>query len=129
MSGALRARRSTRVLIVPGMLIGGAALLVLSAATGEFSSLHLGQVSARSWWALAYLIVIGSIVAFSAYGIAVRTLPTATVATYAYVNPVVAVILGTTILSEKLTPMMLLGGAFIIAAVALIVWRRGSPAH
>jgi drug/metabolite transporter (DMT)-like permease len=112
------------------MIIGGAVMTALAAATGEFGSFHLSQVSARSWLALAYLIVPGSILALSAYGIAVRSsLPTSTVATYAYVNPVVAVILGTTILSEKLTPMMLLGGAFIIAAVALIVWRRGSPAH
>jgi drug/metabolite transporter (DMT)-like permease len=112
------------------MIIGGAVMTALAAATGEFSSFHLSQVSVRSWLALAYLIVPGSILALSAYGIAVRSsLPTSTVATYAYVNPVVAVILGTTILSEKLTPMMLLGGAFIIAAVALIVWRRGSPAH
>jgi drug/metabolite transporter (DMT)-like permease len=112
------------------MIIGGAVMTALAAATGEFSSFHLSQVSTRSWLALAYLIVPGSILALSAYGIAVRSsLPTSTVATYAYVNPVVAVILGTTILSEKLTPMMLLGGAFIIAAVALIVWRRGSPGH
>jgi drug/metabolite transporter (DMT)-like permease len=112
------------------MIIGGAVMTALAAATGEFGSFHLSQVSVRSWLALAYLIVPGSILALSAYGIAVRSsLPTSTVATYAYVNPVVAVILGTTILSEKLTPMMLLGGAFIIAAVALIVWRRGSPAH
>jgi drug/metabolite transporter (DMT)-like permease len=112
------------------MIIGGAVMTALAAATGELGSFHLSQVSVRSWLALAYLIVPGSILALSAYGIAVRSsLPTSTVATYAYVNPVVAVILGTTILSEKLTPMMLLGGAFIIAAVALIVWRRGSPAH
>ena len=111
------------------MLVGGAIILALSAATGEFSGFSLGQVSLRSWLALAYLIGPGSILALSAYGIAVRSLPTSTVATYAYVNPVVAVILGSTILSEKLTPMMLVGGALIIAAVALIVRRRGSPGH
>jgi drug/metabolite transporter (DMT)-like permease len=110
------------------MLIGGAVLLVLSAVTGEFSSLHLGQVSARSWLALAYLIVIGSIVAFSAYGIAVRTLPTATVATYAYVNPVIAVLLGALILGENLTTMMIIGGVLIIGAVVLVV-RRTPPSH
>jgi drug/metabolite transporter (DMT)-like permease len=111
------------------MLVGGAIILALSAATGEFSGFHLSQVSLRSWLALLYLIGPGSILALSAYGIAVRSLPTSTVATYAYVNPVVAVILGSTILSEKLTPMMLVGGALIIAAVALIVRRRGSPGH
>ena len=85
-------------------------------------------MSARSWLALGYLIVAGSVIAFSAYGIAVRTLPTATVATYAYVNPVIAVLLGTLILNERLTPAMLAGGALIVGAVALVV-RRSPPAH
>jgi drug/metabolite transporter (DMT)-like permease len=110
------------------MLAGGAVLLILSAATGEFSAVHLGQVSVRSWLALAYLIVIGSIVAFSAYGIAVRALPTATVATYAYVNPVIAVLLGALILGENLTTMMIIGGVLIVGAVVLVV-RRTPPSH
>jgi len=110
------------------LLCGGAALLVLAAAAGEFGSLHLAQVSWRSWLALGYLIVFGSIVAFSAYGIAVRALPTATVATYAYVNPVIAVLLGTLILDERLTPAMLGGGVLIVGAVVLVV-RRSPPAH
>jgi drug/metabolite transporter (DMT)-like permease len=110
------------------LLLGGAALLVLAAAAGEFSSLRLGEVSTRSWLALAYLIVVGSIVAFSAYGIAVRALPTATVATYAYVNPVIAVLLGALILNERLTPAMIGGGALIVGAVVLVV-RRRPPTH
>ena len=110
------------------LLCGGVALLALAAAGGEFGSLHLAQVSARSWFALGYLIVVGSIVAFSAYGIAVRSLPTATVATYAYVNPVIAVLLGTLILNERLTPAMFAGGALIVGAVVLVV-RRSPPSH
>ena len=110
------------------LLAGGAALLVLSATTGEFSSVHLSAVSARSWLALGYLIVFGSIVAFSAYGIAVRDLPTATVATYAYVNPVIAVLLGALILNERLTPATIAGGVLIVGAVFLVV-RRRPPAH
>jgi drug/metabolite transporter (DMT)-like permease len=110
------------------LLCGGVALLVLAGGAGEFGSLRLGAVSARSWLALGYLIVAGSIVAFSAYGIAVRALPTATVATYAYVNPVIAVLLGTLILSERLTPAMFIGGALIVGAVVLVV-RRSPPAH
>jgi drug/metabolite transporter (DMT)-like permease len=106
------------------MLAGGAALLVLSAATGEFASFHLGQVSLGAWLALAYLVGPGSIVALSAYSVAVRTLPTPTVATYAYVNPVVAVFLGTTFLGEAVTPGMLLGGGLIVVAVALVVRQR-----
>jgi drug/metabolite transporter (DMT)-like permease len=131
--GTIMARRATipsSLALASGMelLVGGAALLVLSAATGEFSSLHLGAVSARSWLALGYLIVFGSIVAFSAYGIAVRSLPTATVATYAYVNPVIAVLLGALILNERLTPVTIAGGLLIVGAVVLVV-RRSPPAH
>ena len=135
--GAAPAKRAaygpTRRTAAPGVVEPRGAptetlLLVLSAATGEFSSLHLGQVSTRSWLALAYLIVIGSIVAFSAYGIANRLLPTATVATYAYVNPVIAVLLGTLILGENLTTMMIIGGVLIVGAVVLVV-RRTPPSH
>jgi drug/metabolite transporter (DMT)-like permease len=131
--GTMTARRGTfpaSPVLATGMelLAGGAALLVLAAATGEFGSLHLGHVSARSWIALGYLIVIGSIVAFSAYGIAIRALPTATVATYAYVNPVIAVLLGALILGEQLTPAMIGGGVLVVGAVVLVV-RRSPPAH
>jgi drug/metabolite transporter (DMT)-like permease len=131
--GTMTARRGafpSSMVLATGMelLAGGAALLVLSAVTGEFGSLHLSHVSARSWIALGYLIVIGSIVAFSAYGIAIRTLPTATVATYAYVNPVIAVLLGALILGEQLTPAMIGGGVLVVGAVVLVV-RRSPPAH
>jgi drug/metabolite transporter (DMT)-like permease len=131
--GTIMARRATipsSPALASGMelLCGGVALLALAAAGGEFGALHLSEVSWRSWLALGYLIVIGSIVAFSAYGIAVRALPTATVATYAYVNPVIAVLLGTLILGERLTPAMFGGGALIVGAVVLVV-RRSPPAH
>jgi drug/metabolite transporter (DMT)-like permease len=131
--GTIMARRVTipaSPALASGMqlLCGGIVLLALSAATGEFGSLHLAEVSARSWLALGYLIVIGSIVAFSAYGIAVRALPTTTVATYAYVNPVIAVLLGTVILNERLTPVMFGGGVLIVGAVVLVV-RRSPSAH
>ena len=131
--GTIMARRVTiprSPALASGMqlLCGGVVLLVLAAAAGEFGSLRLAEVSARSWLALGYLIVVGSIVAFSAYGIAVRALPTATVATYAYVNPVIAVLLGTLILNERLTPAMIGGGVLIVGAVVLVV-RRSPPAH
>jgi drug/metabolite transporter (DMT)-like permease len=130
--GTIMTRRVTipsRPALASGMelLCGGVALLALAAAGGEFGSLHLAEVSWQSWLALGYLIVIGSIVAFSAYGIAVRALPTATVATYAYVNPVIAVLLGTLILNERLTPAMFGGGALIVGAVVLVVRRSPQP--
>ena len=131
--GTIMARRVTipsSPALASGMqlLCGGAGLLILAASAGEFSSLRLAQVSTRSWLALGYLIVVGSIVAFSAYGIAVRALPTPTVATYAYVNPVIAVLLGALVLNERLTPAMIGGGVLIVGAVVLVV-RRSPPAH
>jgi drug/metabolite transporter (DMT)-like permease len=110
------------------LLTGGGVLLVLAAGTGEFDSFRVSAVSGRSWAALGYLIVVGSIVAFSAYVVAVRLLPTATVATYAYVNPVIAVLLGTLILNERLAPAMFAGGALIVGAVVLVV-RRSPAGH
>ncbi len=96
--------------------------------TGEFSSFHISHLAPRSWLALAFLIGPGSILALSAYNVAVRRLSTSTMATYPYVNQMVAVILGATLLNERLTPAMLIGGALIVA-VALVARRRGSPGH
>ncbi len=110
------------------LLIGGVFLLALAISSGEFGSFRLSATSDRSWAALGYLIVAGSIVAFSAYVVAVRMLPTATVATYAYVNPVIAVLLGTLILNERVSTGMIAGGVLIVGAVVLVV-RRSPPAH
>ncbi|MFA9429952.1 EamA family transporter [Egicoccus sp. AB-alg2] len=110
------------------MLVAGVVLLLLGAATGEPADVRVGEVSAASLAALAWLVGAGSIVAFSAYGYALRTLPTATVATYAYVNPIVAVALGWAILGERLSGQTLLAGAVIAVAVVLIVTFRTRPA-
>ena len=125
-SGTIASRRvplPSRPLLATAMqmLAGGAVLLAAAAVTGEFGQFNPAHVSAASWLALAYLIGPGSIIAFSAYVVAVRRLPTATVATYAYVNPIIAVILGTSLLGEALTASMLLGGVLIVAAVVLVV--------
>jgi drug/metabolite transporter (DMT)-like permease len=111
------------------MITAGAVLLCASAVSGEAGSFRAQAVSGRSWLAFAYLIAIGSLVGFSAYVVAVRLLPTATVATYAYVNPVIAVLLGTTLLGERLSPLMLLGGVLIVGAVVLVAVRPRSPAE
>ena len=111
------------------MLAGGVVLLAAAAASGEFSGFDVSQVSAASWLALAYLIGPGSIIAFSAYVVAVRRLPTATVGTYAYVNPIIAVLLGTSFLGEALTASMLAGGALIVVAVALVVRSQAAAAR
>lgn len=105
------------------MLVAGTVLAGAAAVSGEAGSFRFAAVSGRSWLAFGYLIFIGSIVAFSAYVVAVRALPTATVATYAYVNPVIAVLLGFGLSGERLSTSMLLGGVLIVGAVALVVRR------
>jgi drug/metabolite transporter (DMT)-like permease len=132
-SGTIASRRvplPSRPLLATSMqmLAGGVILLAAAAVTGEFSRFDPVHVSAASVLAVAYLIGPGSIIAFSAYVVAVRRLPTATVATYAYVNPIIAVILGTSLLGEALTASMLLGGALIVVAVVLVV-RAKAPAR
>jgi drug/metabolite transporter (DMT)-like permease len=103
------------------MLCGGAVLVAAGIVTGELGRLNLEQMSARSLTALAYLVVFGSIVAFSAYTWLLRNARTSLVATYAYVNPVVAVALGASILGEAIDTRTLLAGAVVLVAVALIV--------
>nr|WP_086825937.1 EamA family transporter [Streptomyces sp. NRRL B-24572] len=109
------------------MLAGGLAALTLGLVRGEHHGLDLGAVSGRSWAALAYLIVFGSLVAFTAYAWLLQSAPVSLAATYAYVNPVVAVLLGALVLNEALTWPILLGGAIVVGGVCLIVSteRRG----
>jgi drug/metabolite transporter (DMT)-like permease len=107
------------------MLCGGVALLIASAAGGEFGRFHAGDVSWRSAVAILYLIVFGSLVAFSAYVWLLRNIRISIVTTYAYVNPLVAVLLGWLILNEKVTSTVFIGGSIIIAAVAIIVAAGG----
>jgi drug/metabolite transporter (DMT)-like permease len=110
------------------MLAGGLVLAGLAAATGELGRLDPGQVSARSWLALLYLIGPGSLLAMTCYVIALRSLPTATVSTYAYVNPVVAVALGALLLGERLTLAATLGGAVVLGSVVLLITSRSRGA-
>jgi drug/metabolite transporter (DMT)-like permease len=103
------------------MTAGGLILAVVSAVSGEASGFHVSQVSLESWLGLAYLVVAGSLIAYTAYMWLLREVPTSLVGTYAYVNPVVAVMLGTVVLGEPLTWRTLVGGGVILASVALIV--------
>jgi drug/metabolite transporter (DMT)-like permease len=122
--GSLYARGATlprNLLLGSGMemLAGGALLALVAFASGE--SFDLGAVSGRSWLALAGLIAFGSIVAYSCYVWLLQVAPTELVGTYAYVNPVIAVVLGTLFLGEAITFWVLLAGAAIVASVVLIV--------
>ena len=124
--GSLYARDASlpsRPLVGAGMqmLAGGALLAVVGTAAGELDDVSLGAVSARSLVAVAYLVVAGSVIAYSAYVWLLKNAPTALVSTYAYVNPVVAVALGAAFLAEPVTPKMLLAGLAIVVSVALIV--------
>lgn len=101
------------------MLAGGAALMVVAIVLGEWSSFELVAVSRRSALALVYLTVIGSI-AFVAYVWLLRVAPTPLVATYAYVNPLVAVLLGYFLAQEPMTLRTLLAAALIIGSVVLV---------
>ncbi|SDL11011.1 EamA family transporter [Nonomuraea jiangxiensis] len=101
------------------MLVGGLGLLVVGPALGE--RLDLAAVSGRSWVALAYLVLVGSLVGFTAYTWLLGNAPISLVSTYAYVNPAVAVLLGMLVLNEQVTTQMILGGLVILAGVALVV--------
>ncbi|QKW24544.1 EamA family transporter [Kitasatospora sp. NA04385] len=102
------------------MLAGAAGALVLSFARGEPGGFDPGAVSAASWGGLVYLVLFGSIVAFTSYAWLLQRAPLPLVATYAYVNPVVAVFLGWIFLSEALTWPIMLGGAIVVGGVFLV---------
>jgi drug/metabolite transporter (DMT)-like permease len=107
------------------MLAGAVVLAAMATLAGEFGRFDPAAVSADSIAALAYLTVIGSLLAFTAYGWLLRVAPLPFIATYAYVNPVVAVILGSLVRHEPIDPRTLVAGAVIVGAVALIVTARG----
>lgn len=115
-----------RPLVTTGMemVCGGIACLVVAAATGEPSSLHLAAVPARAWLALAYLILGGSVVAYTAYVWLLRNVRLSLVMTYAFVNPVVAVALGALVLSEPFTWRSVGATVAVVAGVVLMVRRR-----
>ncbi|WP_433323143.1 EamA family transporter [Spirillospora sp. CA-294931] len=108
------------------MIAGGLLLIVAGAVTGEFGRLDLAGISQASIAGFLWLVVAGSMIAFTAYGYANATLPNDAMVTYAYVNPVVAVVLGGLLGNETLSSNVLLGGAIIISAVVLIVGGRAA---
>ena len=131
--GSVYSRRvslPTRPLVATAMqmLCAGALYLVAGVAAGELGRVHLSRVSGASVLALAYLIIFGSLVGYTAYTWLLRVAPLSLVSTYAYVNPIVAVTLGWLILAEPVTIRTVAAGAIIIAAVALIVTARFRPA-
>ena len=126
-AGSLYARRAPlprRPLVSSSMqmLTGGAMLAVVAVSSGELGRVH--DVSTESVLALIYLIVFGSILAFTCYAWLLRNARTSLVSTYAYVNPLVAVFLGWAIENEPIGARTIIAGGLILAAVALIVTPR-----
>lgn len=129
LSGRIRMPRDAFVASVWEMLAGSVALAVVGLARGEH--VDLGAVRTSSWIGLAYLITFGSLVAFTAYAWLLQNASVTLAATYAYVNPVVAVLLGALFVAEPITWRVVLGGAVVVAAVAVVVSterpRSGPP--
>jgi drug/metabolite transporter (DMT)-like permease len=114
------------------MLLGGIAITVVGLAIGEGGDVDVDAFSTRSLLALGYLIVFGSWVAYTAYAWLLQNAPISKVATYAYVNPVVAIFLGWLVLDEVVSSTTILGASIIVVSVALVVRtespRRAQPA-
>jgi len=109
------------------MLVAGVIMSIIGAARGEVAQIHLAQLPISAIYGWTWLVVAGAMIAYSAYGYAVRTLPTNVVATYAYINPIVAVLLGALILKEPLTWNVLAGGcAIVLSVVAIVIDNRSN---
>jgi drug/metabolite transporter (DMT)-like permease len=103
------------------MLCGGALLLLAAITTGELRRLHPSSISTLSLASFVYLVIIGAVVGYTAYIWLLRHCEPAKVATYAYVNPIVAVLLGALFAGETLTMRMLIAAGLIIGSVALVI--------
>jgi drug/metabolite transporter (DMT)-like permease len=103
------------------MALGGVALVVVGLLVGEAGDVHLAAVSGAGWAAMAYLVLVGSLVGYTAYAWLLQNVPISLTGTYAYVNPGVAVALGALILDEPVTGVVLVGGSLALVGVALVV--------
>ena len=124
-AGSIYSQRSplpkdTLLAAAMGMLAGGTLFLAVSAVRGEFDD---ARFTTDALLATAYMVVVGSLIGFSAYVWLLKTVPASTVSTYAYVNPVIAVALGWAFNDEAITGRTLLAGAAIVVGVALMVSR------
>jgi drug/metabolite transporter (DMT)-like permease len=106
------------------MLVGSLGLFILATLTGEWSQFNVAQISLRSLGGLIWLIIFGSGIGFVAYTWLLRNAPTPIVSTYAYVNPVVAILLGVLIAGETLQSLEIISALIIIAGVVLITTAR-----
>jgi drug/metabolite transporter (DMT)-like permease len=109
------------------MLSGGAALTLAALVHGDFARIDFDTITPQAWISFAYLILFGSLIGYSAFAFLLKHSQPARVATFAYVNPVVAVFLGWLLLNEPVTPRTLIASAIIIAAVVIITLRKARP--
>ncbi len=109
------------------MLGGGAALTLVALPHGDFAALNLAAISPRSWYAFIYLIGSGSLIGFSTFVWLMKHSTPARVATYAYVNPIVAVFLGWLLLHEPINSRTLVASVIIVAAVVIITVEKTRP--
>ena len=100
------------------MLISGSTLLIISYSTNN--AIGLTAIPATSWWAIGYLVIFGSVITFAAYLYSLQHLPTALASVYAYINPIVAVILGGLLLNEKLSLFIAAGGAITLTGLYIV---------
>jgi len=110
------------------MIAGGIGFGILALVTGETTGFELAAVSATSWFGIVYLIVVGSLIGFTTFAWLLTVAPLPRISTYAYVNPVVAVVLGWLIIGEPLTGRTVVAAVVITVAVVLIVTARGRAA-
>jgi drug/metabolite transporter (DMT)-like permease len=127
-AGSIYSRHAPRhpspfVMTAAQMVVGGVAVLVVAAMTGDAAAFHASEVTLRSWVAFGFLVIFGSLVGFSSYIYLLTVSTPARVSTYAYVNPLVAVFLGWAIAGEPITARVMLAGGLIVAAVVMMTRR------
>ncbi len=106
------------------LLTAGAVMTLASVMTRERFP---GEIGPRAWGAFGYLVIFGSVVGFTAYAWLLHHAPLPLVATHTYVNPVVAVALGSVVLSEPVTPALVVGGIVVLMSVLLVIGAQARP--
>ena len=115
------AHESSFVATAMKMLTGGVLLVVAGTITGEWARLDVAAITPRSWFALAYLVVFGALIGFTAYVWLLKNTTLARASTYAYVNPIVAVILGWMLAAEPLNSRVMVAAGIIVSGVVIVV--------
>lgn len=118
-------QKNTPVMVGIGwqILLAGGAFIVAAGVRGEIQVFDIQSVPAQAWWSILYLISFGSIIAYSAYIWLLSVRPATEVSTYAYVNPIVAVVLSIFLTDETITSVQITGLVIILVSVLLINWR------